>query len=604
MLVGVKNIGKLKGSPHINEGAELISTCGTGLGSAHNVYNAISVDGTTVFFTAFAAEAGKLPGECAKNPAEPAAEPVVNELYARVNEEKTVAISEPKHPLAQGSGSGPEECNAACEAQTPKEGVFQGASEDGSRVFFTTKQSLVNGDKDIGCEEESGGEGEFSTQAECEAGTETAGGEWKRFGGNDLYMETIGCPAGKEGCAAAEEDVTSLVQVSHDPNIGEEAGVRGVARISEEGNRVYFVASGSLTGANGEGHSPTPGGNNLYVYDTDTKTTKFVATLSSSGSLPGREDAQDWSALDNRPVQATRDGRFFVFPSVEHLTGAEDTSHVAQLFEYDAQTERIVRVSIGQQSPAGYLCQQTHLVEAGYACNGNTTAPGNGFAEHKLAPTISKPFYSGEELPTVAASTLSVTEDGRVFFMSPFALTPFALEESKNIYEYSNGNVYLIAAGEDPALEEATFQASFNEHDRLFSTDEKGTDLFFGSVGQLVPQDTNSQADLYDARVGGGAPVLAGPSGCSGEACRGPGSGAPLLPAPSSPAMAGESAVPPGGGKTGVKPRALTPAQKLKRALTACKKKRDKKKRRTCKAAARKRYSSESKATKTSRRGK
>jgi hypothetical protein len=522
-LVAVRNQEALKGALHKNEGAELIGKCGADVGapSLASAYNAISNDGRTLFFTV---------RECA-------GAPPVSELYARVNGERTVAISEPAHPLVQGTDAGAEECASKCEAASPRPAVFQGASEDGKRVFFTTAQSLLNGDES--------GEGS----------------------GVDLYEAELEVGALKR-----------LMQVSHDPNGAEKAEVQGVARIAETGQRVYYVARGVLSGANVEGRSPTQGMDNLYVYDTVTHEPTFVATLSAG-------DRADWKQADKRPVQASRDGRFVVFPSLELLTGSEDTSTVAQLFEYDAQAGRLWRVSVGQHSPAGYVCPASGLTQAGYNCNGSTSNP-------RQEPRIPIPLYAGGDTATEANSTLAITEDGRVFFMSRDALTPLALEESKNIYEYSGGNVYLIAAGEDPQMEYGAFQEGNLEGGRLVSTDASGNDLFFGAVGQLVPADTDTQADVYDARVEGGYPSAAAPVGCEGASCRA-GSLAPsLLSAPSS-VLPGEEDVSPavpsspvkstGGGRPGVT------AQRLARALRRCHSQAGRRRHR-CEAAARRRY--------------
>ncbi len=95
-LVGVRNNGPLKGSPAVNDGAELESDCGT-------AFDGVSGTGEAevVYFTALHVE-GCL-----------ASQPSVNELYARVSDTRTVKIS----------GS---------EAAT-----FQGVSEDGAKIFFT-----------------------------------------------------------------------------------------------------------------------------------------------------------------------------------------------------------------------------------------------------------------------------------------------------------------------------------------------------------------------------------------------------------------------------------------------------------------------------------
>jgi hypothetical protein len=60
---------------------------------------------------------------------------------------------------------------------------------------------------------------------------------------------------------------------------------------------------------------------------------------------------------------------------------------------------------------------------------------------------------------------------------------------------------------------------------------ENGSDVFFLTSGQLVPQDTDSAGDIYDARIGGGFPETGlPPAWCVGDACQGPLSNpAPLL---------------------------------------------------------------------------
>ncbi len=534
-LVGVKNLGVLNGHPHVNEGAELISNCGTYLGApSASRYNAVSNTGDVVFFTAL---------ECAGGP-------TATTLFVRVNEESTVSVSEPKRPISanQGSGPGPEECNATCEGVTAKEAVFQGAAEDGTKVFFTTTQSLLN--------EDEGGTGE----------------------GNDLYEAEI-----------HDGQLAKLVQVSHDPNAGQSADLLGVVRISADGGGVYYVANGALTGANADGIAPVNGKDNLYVYNTANATTQFIAALSA-------EDGEDWKTEDNRrTAQTTHDGRFLLFFSVEKLSGAEDTSTVQQLFEYDAETESLARVSIGQQSSAGTFCPVTKHFEPGFDCDGNITVSA-------LSPAIPLASFAQNYYPVEAISTLAVTDDGRVFFMSRAPLTPLAVEGSKNIYEYSHENVYLVAAGENPQLETAVFQESFNEHDRLLGTDESGNDLFFGAVGQLVPHDMDTQSDIYDARVEGGFADVQPVQSCEGAECRGGRDAVPVLLPALSVSATGE-----GGVQALVKPtttpKSLTKAQKLARALRLCKKK-ARSRRHQCETQARKRYGAAAVVKTANREGK
>jgi hypothetical protein len=531
-LVGVRNAGPLDGATHLNEHAELVSECGTILGSAGvgSAYNAVSTDGSVVYFTALA---------CGGAPA-------VNELYARIDGAETVDISEPT--------TGPTGDCELCNESEPKEALFEGASQDGTKVFFLSKQELLPGAK-----------------------------------GENLYEYDSSAKKGERVVLVAPE-------------------VAGVARISEDGSRVYFVANGVLTEANREGKSPTIGGGkerNLYVVDTVSKATTFVGTLQTeeaekealAACKPCFETVEAatiravniWRARDKRSVQATPDGRFLVFPSLAHLTGSEDTSTAPQIFEYDAQEEKLVRVSIGQN---------------GFNNDGNTSIG-------KDAPRmILANDYSRRTSPTAAMSGLSLAKDGRVFFTSLNVLTPLAVEGRErvgggggvagreNVYEYSEGNVYLVSPGDD--AEPLSYSAEGLL--RLLGTDQSGSDVFFFTTDSLVPQDTDTQASWYDARVGGGFPAPVSPAGCAGDACRGPLSATPFLPS------AGGSETTAGGGNLAppvspsvVKPKSLTRAQKLTGALRACKKT-PKRKRRSCESQAKKRYGRITKASKSDRR--
>ena len=496
-LVGVRNNGPLHGSPHINEGAELISQCGTelaytapGSGSPGAAYPWVPAGGRTVFFRALdgnvgvcgnekglqkeCEEEGKSAAECeaqlaAKHGPRPHA-PQVSELYARLDGSKTVAISEPSPPLC----SSPQCLNAEKSERQPA--FFQGASEDGKRVFFTTTQPLVNEDTD-------------ST--------------------NDVYEAEI------EGEGEGAK-VGRLIQVSRgdssDPTPGSGAKVLGVSAIANDGSRVYFVAEGVLTSAaNGDGQTAVAGVPNLYVAEPASGRTTFIAPLLSS------DEEHDW-AREASAVRLTPDGRFLVFASGQ------------QIFEYDAQTGRLATIA-------------------------------------------------------TEGAEVRVSNDGSyVFFMSSAALTPRALNDPRhviqNIYEYHSGHVSLISDGQDVNGVGAS----------LLGIDASGENVFFTTVDPLVSQDTDTQSDVYDARVNGGFPAAASPAGCSGDGCQGPSSMPPSAPVPGSLTQIGGGNLTPPSPLAKPKPRSLSRAQKLAKALKACHTKHNRQRRKACERQARKRY--------------
>jgi hypothetical protein len=129
-LVGVSDGSIVVNGTIVPNGA-LISDCSTSLGAVEgaDVYNAISANGATIYFTA----EGHSSGECTA----PAA-PEVTEIFARVDAHETVPISEPT--AAQ--------C-AACGVSPQKPATFQGASSDGTKAFFLTEQSLLEASEGV-----------------------------------------------------------------------------------------------------------------------------------------------------------------------------------------------------------------------------------------------------------------------------------------------------------------------------------------------------------------------------------------------------------------------------------------------------------------------
>jgi hypothetical protein len=532
-LVGVSNLGNLHGSPHRNEGAELISRCGTELGVKGDKYNAISENGETVFFTALAATTESCSESGGTGPA-------VDELYARVSQERTLAISEP--PL----GMPERECTNACdsaerEEANRKQGRFQGASRDGKKVFFTTAQSLINEDEDSA---------------------------------TDLYEEEI------EG-TGVDAKVAKLIDVSHDLNTGEVAEVQGVARVSQDGSHVYFVAKGKLTSqSNSEGQQPQSGADNLYVYVRDAASPEgslsFIATLSS-------QDSADWQATDQRPVVTTPNGEFLAFESIEDLT-PDDASNATQIFEYDTATGELARISVGQCPYSRASCSmQERFAEGGNAANGPTILPSRGYT------TASNP---------AAYQWTAISDDGMyVIFDSDARLSESATAGVQAAYEYhwssrpGEGNVELLSSGQS--------LPGSNSPAEAVAIDQSGQDAFVSTPLQLVGQDTGTQFGIYDARIGGGFSAPNYPIECSGESCQGSAAAPPPLPSATStvPSTAGNLTTGPLAFPTVpvAMPKPLTKAQELTKTLELCKKDKAKSKRQNCERSARKNYGSKPK---------
>jgi hypothetical protein len=347
------------------------------------------------------------------------------------------------------------------------------------------------------------------------------------------------------------------------------AGAEGVVALSDDGSRAYFVAKGILAGENAEHHVPVEGEANLYVAHatcpgggvscaSPERAIKFIATLSGA-------DAKEWAANpdeDGQPMSVTPDGMSLVFTSYADLT-PDDTSETHQVFWYDAATEALKRVSIGN---------------AGYNINGNV--PGKNTRTPKFLTSNSK---EGAERSIIGLDHHpAVSDDGRtIVFSSTAALTPQAVEDPEtgveNVYEYRAGEVYLISDGRTTRYEENP-----NIHgSKLLGVSPSGRDIFFQTAAALVSQDTDEQLDVYDARENGGFVASSGRPQCSGAGCQSPGELAVLQASPGSVSFPGENtpATPPA---TPGGPPALTAKQKLTKALQACRRKHNKRKRTAC----------------------
>jgi hypothetical protein len=248
-----------------------------------------------------------------------------------------------------------------------------------------------------------------------------------------------------------------------------------------------------------------------------------------------------------RGARLSPDGSYILFAATNNVT-AFDSHGKAELYLYHAG------------DPAGPVC---------VSCNWDGHAPAGG-AQLDGAPV------AGLE---VGPTTRNVTDDGRAFFQSEDNLVPQDTNGKLDVYEYSDGAPHLISTGHSPAPSP------------FIDSSANGRDVFFATSESLVPQDTDSgNFDAYDARVEGGlaSQYQTPPAGCVEEACQGEPASAPGATVPGSLVFSGLGNLPAPVVKKPVVKR-LTNAQKLARALKACKKRR-KSQRAKCRSQARKRY--------------
>jgi len=541
--------------------------------SPGDTWHAVSANGSRVFFTA---SEGKT-----KQPVEKEE----GQLYVRENP----------------TGSSEEECAGPATACTvevsksqrkhadphgPQPAYFRDASSNGERVFFTSRAELT--------ENAYTDEDKAANLYECQ------------------LIEVEEEPACKLTDLTVDDEETT-----------DGAAVLGLVNASEDGSYVYFVANGVLaTGENAnkeqaqagncsveEGKSE-PGEPTCSLYlahynGAAWEAPKFVATLSAG-------DLEDWigyeggdlskdSGPGSHTARVTADGTTLAFESERSLTGydnqraepgecetqsAGETGKCREVYLYDATTGRIACAS----------CDPSGARPVGPAQLGGHQAESvNGILS----------FY----LPR------NLSEDGRrVFFQTPDALAPSDTNKKLDVYEWE-------AAGEGSCTEASTTyvrssggcilqisDVSGDYESKFMDASPSGDDVFINTADQLVPADTDTRADVYDVRVGGGFPVVSAPARCTNaDACKPPESPQPSVFAPPASATFSGPANPVGvggggGGKPATKP--LTRAQKLTAALKVCKRDKKKSTRQKCEKQAKNKYAVAKKSAHINRRAK
>jgi DNA-binding beta-propeller fold protein YncE len=525
------------------------------LGHLPNVRDAISDDGSRVFWT--------------------------SEKHLYVTDPQTrQALQLDK--VVSGAGGGPVDA------------VFQTASTEGTRVFFTDTQRLTADSK----------------------------AQLRR---PDLYVYELAPGAGLSGTLT---DLTPEGIAGESADVLEEGNGGGVLGASEDGSYIYFVANGALAEGAPRGDCVTSeeavGGRTCDLY---------LRHYSAGGWEPARlvavlanEDAPDWGGsgkagnLARMTSRVSPDGRYLAFMSRQSLTGYDNEDKTGkapgervdeEVYLYDAQSESLVCASCDPsgERPEGVF-DPGKQGEGGSEQNGLLVdRPGIWNAgvdndDHWLAGSI--PGWTGISVERALYQSRYLSDSGRLFFDSPDSLLgPGGGPRKESVYEYEPAGVGSCQS-EGGCV--ALISSQPDEHEASFlDASENGNDVFFLTTARLSPQDNDSSFVVYDAHICEPSspctrPLVHEAQSCletPSSPCKTPGApgqeagpyATEALPAPERSAGAETLA-----NKTQQKPKPkpLTRAQKLAQALNACKhryKGADKRgRRRQCEANARRRY--------------
>jgi len=369
---------------------------------------------------------------------------------------------------------------------------FQGASADGTVIFFSDEQQL----------------------------TEDASPS-----GSDLYRCVVPEGAVPPVCA-------TLTDLSAVPGGGESGDVQElIPAFGEDGSRAYFVAEGVLDSApNQNGENAEPGQPNLYLWQ-EGDGVRFAARLSE-------KDLRDWSYGDYLlSAAASPSGRYLAFESGRELTGYDNRDvqsgeAVQEAFVYDAVSDRLSCVSCiptGARPHVGVLAVRTLVDPRGVW---HDTRVGATLAEATAATVAGPSLYRPR----------GVLDNGRVFFNAVDPLVPGDSNGQWDVYQWEPAGVGDCGGSPDGASVSRSaggcvslISSGTAEGEAAFmDASASGDDAFFLTPARLSATDTDQELDLYDARVGGSPATVPPSSECSGEGCQ------PIASAPSetSPASA------------------------------------------------------------------
>ncbi|MSO41494.1 MAG: hypothetical protein EXQ70_06320 [Solirubrobacterales bacterium] len=346
----------------------------------------------------------------------------------------------------------------AAPAAGAAEATSQGASADGSRVFFHTVEPMVPADTDDKNDIYERSAGTTKLVSAPGAGASGAAADASLFrtsaDGTRVVFITV------ENLVAADTDgaqdlyersggATTLVSA---PGVGA-SGPTAIAaiggRVSDDGSRVFFVTFQNLVGADTDGLTD--------IYERSGGVTTLV-------SAPGVGATPPDTATTFGVGGISADGSRVFFRTPEKLVAA-DTDGVVDVYERSAGTTTLL------------------------------SAPGAG-----ATPPDAAAFFHG-----------SSTDGSRVFFSTPENLVAADTDGEDDVYERSAGTTTLISApgvGATPPDDDVDFEGA--------SAD--GTRVFFGTDENLVAADIDGLNDLYE-RSGGTTTLVSAPGvGASGLA--------------------------------------------------------------------------------------
>jgi hypothetical protein len=334
---------------------------------------------------------------------------------------------------------------------------------------------------------------------------------FKAIGLPDLYLRVDGQET--KNVSASQRTV---------PDTTTAADAVGVAA---DGTEVLFTSHSELTEDAYTGRTggvPNHQGNDLYSYDVGTgELTDLTADSAPADAATGADV--------ERVLGTSRNAEYVYFVAAGDLAPGATSGERNIYVEHDGAIDFVGSDPAGDPGP-GYPFYVTP--DGGHAAF--TSAEGQtGYDNAGKTEVYKYSFGSGLECascrpsgepPTGDASIVgrALSDDGsRLFFQSTDTVLPQAQSSLSNVFEYVDGEVFLLTPGAGSAAFLAGASAS-------------GDDVFIATFEVLTDKDQGPVFGIYDARVNAHVPPKQDPTECQGEGCRAVPTEQPQLASPGS----------------------------------------------------------------------
>jgi hypothetical protein len=400
--------------------------------------------------------------------------------------------------------------------------LFVGASVDGTKVFFSTEESLVTADKDLSedvyvrdltanvtllvtegdpsCASEGCGNGEvdssFAPGGVIPSGQKVFFRSAEQLSSDDddtfidVYVRDL------------VGNTTTLVSAGDPGCTGEGCGTGNFAAVfrgaSEDGVKAFLTTEERLVGGDAD--------TLLDIYQRNL-TTGVTTLVSTPGTCPGGSDC---SASYG---DASNDGSHVYFETNERLSSADEDSS-QDVYDWTAGTRTLISIGpdggngSGPATFAGASYDGTSIFfeTSESVVVADTDSSNDVYERAGSATTLVSTGPAGGNGPS-PASLRWVSPDGSssaVLFSTDESLTSGDTDSSNDVYERAGGATTLVSTG--PSGGNGAFDAGFT------AASDDGAHVFVVTAEQLVsPPDTDAALDVYEIAGGTTTLVSTGP---------------------------------------------------------------------------------------------